>query len=198
MFSRVYVSALLLGLWGCSENPGVIPTSGTDETAIDRDALAREQELEDQRKIDPNAEVLTLPKVDLSRHEEFPIQVQDFLPARKRGASIKLVGEISSHPSPTAVGAGVVVKFWPVEKGRDYTTHALSGGATAPEGQPASEWAYVLNGTYPREPGRYGVRIEVFTVRLGLDLKKLTAEELSDVTVRGATYNVAEGEVDVE
>lgn len=185
---QLYLSLCLVSFWGCSDNVGVIPPGGTDETKVDPAAIAKE---EAEKRIDPNAERLSLPKVDFRNSEAFPVQVQNMFPIRKRGTAVKIVGE-GVHPSPESLGAGVFVKFWPDGQDEVNVKHVIQGGTHELTGTPTGEWSYELDGNLPPQPGRYGVRVEMFHLKVDPNVMELPTKDRVTTTV------VMKGEVTVE
>lgn len=72
---------LLLAIAGCGESRGVIPLGGTNETRIDAKAY---KEKTSQKAINLNAEVISLPRIDLDDPETFPNKSDTLLPRARR------------------------------------------------------------------------------------------------------------------
>lgn len=180
---------------GCSESRGVIPPGGTNETPLNTKQHNKEMVGDE---IDPDAERVSMPQIDLADFEKFPIKSDAIIPTRKAKTPLILTGVVT-HPSPESKGAGVTIKFWsrkpiagvPTPPGRGHVVESFKGSAGPLPGGPADEYHYELHGRLP-ERGHYDVTMEVFHAILEPDISKPSS--FDNVT----TTLVAEGAVDVE
>jgi hypothetical protein len=185
---------LLLVIAGCGESRGVIPLGGTNETLIDAKAY---NEKTGQKEINPNAEVISLPRIDLDDPETFPNKSDTLLPRRKAGTSLRLVGMVT-HPSPLPKGARITIRFWsqatvrgvPTPPGRGHAMGWIDGNAEARPGGLPQEWYYEIDGKLP-ERGHYQLTMEIYTAVLDPDMSTPPMELLK-------TWVVAEGDLEVD